>query len=60
MSIPDGHGIPLLWYNTRMQMTDGMELDFPPIPPPPPMTDVQRETAEEAIAHDRRPFSPQC
>ena len=50
MSIPDGHGVSLLWYNMRMQMTDGMELDFPPIPPPPPMTDVQRETAEAAIA----------
>lgn len=50
MSIPDGHGVSLLWYNMRMQMTDGMELDFPPIPPPPPMTDAQRETAESAIA----------
>ena len=50
MSIPDGRGVFLLWYNMCMQMTDGMEVDFPPIPPPPPMTDVQRETAEAHIA----------
>ena len=45
----------------RMQMTEGMELDFLPLPP---MTDVRRETAEAAIAmaiaRDRRSFSPQC
>ena len=34
----------------RMQTTDEMELDFPPILSPPPMTDGQRETAEASIA----------
>ena len=33
-----------------MQMTDDMEFDFPPVPPPPSMTDAQREMADAAIA----------
>lgn len=31
-------------------MTDEIELVFPPVPPPPQMTDAQREMAEAAIA----------
>ena len=47
MSIPDGHNTPAICYTKRMHEID--ETDFPPIPPPPPMTAEQRDMAEAAI-----------
>ena len=47
MSILDGHNTPAICYTKRMHEID--ETDFPPIPPPPPMTAEQRDMAEASI-----------
>ena len=47
MSIQNGHARPPFCYTKLMH--ENNETDFPPLPPPPPMTAEQREMAETSI-----------
>ena len=49
MSISDGHAPRLICYTKTMHEPDETEADFPPLPPPPPMTAEQRAQAEASI-----------
>ena len=49
MSISDGHTPRSICYTKTMHEPDVTETDFPPLPPPPPMTAEQRAQAEASI-----------